>query len=417
MTDASVTRPPSSPVPPMRYAIPLFVLSAVVLALTACDRPTPVREERPRPVRTIVVESSRTDMTLTLPGEVRPRVETRYGFRVGGKIAERMVSVGDTVTAGQTLAKLDPRDVAPAIAEARAQLQAVSTDLKLARIELERLKDLRGQNFVSQAQVDRQQAQTDASAARLRTAEAQLNQARNAAAFQELVADADGVVTAIEAEAGQVVSAGQPVVRVARTDEKELQVNVPEADLPIARSTEAWEVTFSALGKLRLPAELRELSPVADPSSRTYPMRLSLRGDSSAVALGMSATVQAVRQSSETIVLPMSALHSTDGSTQVWVVDAQMSVNPVPVQTAGFLDDAVRISAGLQPGDRVVTAGANLLVPGQKVRLLDEDAGDTARGKGMVETAQRSEGAAAHREGKDSAHKEIRGDAGNGAGR
>jgi multidrug efflux system membrane fusion protein len=356
----------------MRFAIPFLVLPALVVALVGCDRPTPVRDERPRPVRAVVVEASRTDMTLTLPGEVRPRIETRYGFRVSGKIAERMVSVGDKVTAGQTLARLDPKDVAPAIAEARAQLQAVGTDLKLARIELDRLKDLRGQNFVSQAQVDRQQAQTDATAARLRTAEAQLTQARNAAVFQELVADTDGVVTAIEAEAGQVVSAGQPVVRVARTDEKELLVNVPEADLPIARSTEAWQVTFSALGKLQLPAELRELSPVADPASRTYPMRLSLRGDSSAVALGMSATVQAVRESGETIVLPLSALQSTNGEKRVWVVGEDMTVNSVPVETAGLLDDAVRISAGLKPGDRVVTAGANLLVAGQKVRLADE---------------------------------------------
>jgi multidrug efflux system membrane fusion protein len=382
MTDASVTPRTSCSAYAMRIAIPFLFVPALVLAIAGCEREAPVREERPRPVRAMVVESSRTDLTFTLPGEVRPRVETRYGFRVGGKIAERMVSVGDTVAAGQTLARLDPKDVAPAIAEAQAQLAAVSTDLKLARIELERLKDLHGQNFVSQAQVDRQQAQTDATSARRRTAEAQLNQARNAAAFQELVADTDGVVTAIEAEAGQVVSAGQPVVRVARTDEKELLVNVPEADLPTARTTQSWLVTFNALGKLQLPAELRELSPVADPASRTYPMRLRLGGDSSAVALGMTATVTAIRQSNESIVLPMSALHSTDGSAQVWVVNDDMTVHRVPVQTEGLLDEAVRISSGLQPGDRVVTAGANLLVPGQKVRLLDEAVGIGGNAKG-----------------------------------
>ena len=329
MTHASVTDFP------MRRFLCWFVIA---LALAGCDRGTPVREELPRPVRTVLVEPSRTSVTLTLPGVVRPRIETDFGFRVGGKIAERLVSVGDAVKAGQPLARLDPQDVAPAIASARSQLEAARTDLKLARIELDRLKDLRGQNFVSQAQVDRQQAQTDSANARMRTAQAQLAQASNSATFQTLVADAEGVVTAILAEAGQVVSAGQPVVRVARTGEKELQVDVPEADLATARDTASWKVRISALGDTVLNAELRELSPVADPASRTYPMRLTLLGDTDRVALGMTATAQAVRESGETIVLPMSALHSLTGEPHVWVV-----------------------------GD-----GANLLVAGQKVRLLDD---------------------------------------------
>ncbi len=349
-------------------------LSAIVLALAGCDRPTPVREELPRPVRTVIVESSRTAVTLTLPGVVRPRIETDFGFRVGGKIARRLVSVGDPVKAGQALARLDPQDVAPAVASARSQLEAARTDLKLARIELDRLSDLRSRNFVSQAQVDRQQAQTDSARARMRTAEAQVAQAANSATFQTLVADADGVVTAVLAEAGQVVSAGQAVVRVARTGEKELLVDVPERDLATARATAAWQVRITALDAAPLSGELRELSPVADPASRTYPMRLALSGDTDAVALGMTATAQAVRQSGETIVLPLSALHSRTGEPQVWVVDDDMRVKAVPVRTEGLLDDAVRISSGLKPGDRVVTAGANLLVAGQKVRLLDDAA-------------------------------------------
>src|SRR5690606_1636320 len=181
-------------------------------------------------------------------------------------------------------------------------------------------------NFVSLAQVDRQQAQTEASDARLRNAQAQLTQARNAMAFQSLVADADGVVTAIDAEEGQVVAAGQSVVRVARTAEKELLVNVPEADLPVAREAKTWQVTIPALGDRPLQARVRELSPVADPASRTYPMRLSLLGDTGAVALGMSATARALRDSGETIVLPISALYSQDGKARVWVVADDMSV-------------------------------------------------------------------------------------------
>lgn len=355
----------------MRFSL-LLLLPAIAVTISACDRPTPVRDERPRPVRSVVVELSRTTVVLTLPGEVRPRVETRYGFRVGGKISQRLVSVGDSVKAGQPLARLDPMDLAPALASGRAQLEAANTELKLARIELERLKELRGLNYVSQAQVDRQQAQADSAEARRRTAAAQLSQATTSIGFQNLVSDTAGVVTAVEAEAGQVVAAGQTVVRIARTDEKELLINVPEADLSLARATRTWTVTIPALGSAPLSAEMRELSPLADPASRTYPMRLILRGDSAGIALGMTATAQASRESDEAFVLPMSALYSLSGEPHVWLVADDLSVGPVPVRTAGLLDDAVRITAGLKAGDRVVTAGANLLVPGQKVRLLDE---------------------------------------------
>lgn len=355
--------------------IPMLLVAAVVTALAGCDRQPPERQERERPVRTVVVAPSRTIATLELPGEVRPRVETRYGFRVGGKIAERHVSVGDRVGPGQRLATLDPQDVAPAIAAARAQREAARTDLELARIELDRLKALRDLNYVSQAQVDRQQAQTDSAGSRLRSAEAQLTQATNSAAFQILVADATGVVTAIEAEAGQVVAAGQAVVRVARTGEMELLAHVPEADLALARSVRDWQVAIPALGGRLVPATMRELSPVADPASRTYPIRLSLGGNLSSVALGMTATARAMRETGEAIVLPISALHASDDVPKVWVVDPDSSVRSVAVGTDGLLDDAVRIVAGLKPGDRVVTAGASLLREGQKVRVIEGEAG------------------------------------------
>lgn len=344
----------------------------MLVALLGCQREAPVANERPRPVRTVVVEPRASLQPLRLPGEVRPRVETRYGFRVGGKIAERMVSVGDPVKPGQVLARLDPRDLAPAVDKARSQMQAAATDLKLSNIELDRLKDLEGRGFVSRAQVDRQQAQTDANAARLRVARAQVNEADNAVAFQALVADVDGVVTSVDAEAGQVVSAGQPVVRVAKSGDKELLVNVPESELETARSAEGWEVSFAALGGAGFQARMRELSPVADAASRTYAMRLSLQGDTSAVALGMTGTAQAQRATESRIVLPLSALYSRDGTSGVWVVASDHTVRLVPVQTAGVHEDEVRISGGLSAGDRVVTAGANLLVAGQHVRLMDE---------------------------------------------
>jgi membrane fusion protein, multidrug efflux system len=349
------------------------MLLIVPLVLLGCT-PHPVADkvEPPRPVRTVVAEPGDVASPITLPGDVRPRVETRYGFRIGGKIAQRHVSVGDRVEPGRVLARLDPADVTPAIEGGQAQVTAMRTERELAGVELRRLQALRARNYISDTQLDRQQAAFDSATARLASADAQLRQARNALAFQALTVGAAGIVTAVEAEAGQVVAAGQTVVRVAQSGEYEIALNIPESDLQAARDARDWQVLVPALGPRPLSARLRELSPVADPASRTYPARLTLEGDTGGVALGMSAVVQASRAAVSGILLPLSSLSSKDGTPRVWLVDPGTStVRPVPVRTAGFVDEAVRIVEGVRAGDRVVTAGANLLVPGQKVRLLD----------------------------------------------
>jgi len=354
-------------------------LPAVLLltaALLGCSpRAEPARVETPRPVRTVVVQPQGVSVAVRLPGEVRPRVESRLGFRVGGKLAQRGVSVGDRVRAGQVLARLDPTDLAPALRAQQAQLAAARTDRDLASVELERLRMLQGQNYISQAAFDRQQAALDAADSRVRAAQAQLQQARNSVDFQVLTADAAGVVTAVEAEPGQVVAAGQTVVRVARAGDPEVAVNIPESLLAMARETAEWQVVVPALGDRTLVGRIRELSPIADPASRTYPARIALAGEVTGLALGMSTVVQAMRPAEPAFVVPLSALHSKDGQPKVWRVDPDTTrVEAVAVRTDGLLDDAVRITDGLRPGDRIVTAGANLLLPGQAVRVLDAPA-------------------------------------------
>jgi RND family efflux transporter MFP subunit len=343
-------------------------------ALAACSpKEVAVKVEPPRPVRTVVVQPQSTTVALQLPGEVRPRIEARLGFRVGGKLSQRTVSVGDRVVPGQVLARLDPLDLAPAVAAQQAQLLAARTDRDLAVVELDRLRSLRVQNYISQASLDRQQATHDAAAARLNAAEAQLQQARNAVGFQVLRADTQGVVTAVEAEVGQVVAAGQAVIRVAHTGEREIAFNIPESALADARASSRWAVLVPALGNRVLSGRVREISPISDPASRTYAARITLAGELDGVALGMTAVVQALRTSEPVFVLPLSALQSRDGVPRVWRVDpASSTVESVQVTTAGLLDDAVRISGGLRPGDRIVTAGANLLLPKQPVRVLDD---------------------------------------------
>lgn len=350
-----------------------LVISTVLLAvLVGCGREVPQKVEAPRPVRSIEARLSSVDAGLDLPAELRPRVETRYGFRVGGKIAERRVSVGDRVRPGQVLARLDPQDVDPAIASAQAALEAARTDASLAAAELKRSTELRSRNFISEANIDRQRAAAEASRSRVEAAEAQLRQARNASDFQVLRADAAGVVVGIDAEAGQVVAAGQSVVRVARSGEVEALVNVPEADLRAARETAKWKVVVPAAGDRVLEGRVREIAPLADPASRTWAVRLALSGTLDGVELGMTATASTRASKGEAIVIPISALFSTDAQPKVWVVDpAASTVRAVAVTTAGLSADNVRIVSGLKPGDRVVTAGASLLSEGARVRLLE----------------------------------------------
>ena len=211
---------------PRRWLAPMAILAATLIA--GCSKPEPVaHEEKPRPVRSMVVKASDGSERWTLAGDIRPRIEVRYGFRVGGRLIERKVETGDQIKAGQVLARLDPTDLQPMLDAQRAQQEAARTELALARADLTRAERLRAGNFVSDANVDRSRAAVDAAKARLEAATAQVDQARNSLGFQVLRADTPGVVTAVDAEAGQVVAVGQSVVRIARAGEIEVAVAVP----------------------------------------------------------------------------------------------------------------------------------------------------------------------------------------------
>jgi RND family efflux transporter MFP subunit len=349
----------------------LLVLLTLSTTLAGCGRqPATVVEEAPRPVRSMTVTAGPLVTEWTLAGEVRPRIEVRYGFRVGGRLVERKVEVGDRVEPGQVLARLDPQDLAPALDAQRAQQEALRTELALAKAELARSERLRAGNFVSDANVERQRATVDAAAARLQAAAAQVSQARNTLGYQLLKADTAGVVTAVDAEAGQVVALGQTVVRIAQAGEADVLVNIPEQDLARARDAQAWTVTLAGLPGKQWQVSLRELSPAADPASRTYAARLALSGDTSAVALGMSATAHVRGSALTRIQVPLTALHSREGKAKVWIVDpATVTVRSQAIETGAILDDGVVVEKGLQGGETIVTAGANLLREGQRVRM------------------------------------------------
>jgi membrane fusion protein, multidrug efflux system len=366
---------------PAVFIIAITLASLFSIGITGCaKKEVEAKVEAPRPVLIQVLKSAQTSETFSLPAETRARIETRYGFRVGGKLSQRLVAIGDQVNAGQLLAKLDPQDLAPAIAAQQAQVDGAKIELKLALADLQRTKDLRDKNFVSQANVERQQAVTEGAQAKLLAAQAQLKQALNGADFQSLKADKAGVVVSVEAEVGQVVSAGQAVYRIAQAGERDFLVNVPESQLQTARATPQWVGVIPALGGQQVSAVLREISPIADSASRTYPMKLSIAG-STQLPLGLTAIVKPVASSAngeaaagQSFIVPLSALYSKDGKPKVWLVDSQAqmkegTVRLVEVTTNGFSNDGARISSGLKAGDKVVIAGANLLLPGQKVKL------------------------------------------------
>ena len=337
------------------------------------------KAEAPRPVRFMQVGMSSLSDISYLPGEVRPRFEQRYGFRVAGKISRRLVDVGQEVKAGQVLAVLDSQDVLPAINAQAAQVEVAKTDFKLQQSELKRQQELRDKGFVSGAALERQAATSEASDARVKAALSQLASAQNGLNFQTLRADKAGVVIAVDAEAGSVVSAGQSVVRVAQLGEKEIIVNVPERAVGLLNTAKGFAAHFDAIPGKIYAAKLRELSPAADAASRTYTARLSIVGADDALKLGMSATVRLDLGAAEAIVVPNTALYTRDNSTRVWLVDrATETVSAVEIKTGESTNDGISVTSGLKPGDLVVTAGANLLQLGQKVRLLDAASAPTA---------------------------------------
>jgi RND family efflux transporter MFP subunit len=352
----------------------LTLLAATAL-LSACSRPVP-SEEPIRAVKILTVELEGMRAGGEFAGEVRARVESRLGFRVGGKIVRRHVELGQRVKAGEVLAQLDPQDYQLAAQAAKAQVTAAVSNRDLASADYKRYKELRDQNYVSGAELERRDAALKAAQAQLDQATAQGSAQGNQAAYTTLVASVSGVVTAVEAEVGQVVAAGTPVVRIAQDGPRDVLFSVPEdkvAQIAIGSGVDvrAWGVSTPLRG------EVREVAASADPVTRTFGIKVSLPTQD-ALALGATVSVlpQALDRSGvQVIKLPTSALRQDGQSSAVWVLDTtSMTVKLQPIQVATADGNAVVVSAGLQPGMQVVSAGVHVLSPGQKVTIYKENA-------------------------------------------
>jgi membrane fusion protein, multidrug efflux system len=352
----------------------LFLLMPMLAMLAGCTGEAKVEQEIVRPVKVAVVGEAARARTLTYSGVVRPRIESAIGFRVAGKIVERLVNVGDRVEVSQVIAQLDETDLRLAENSAKAAVASARSHRDVARDNFERGKALLPQATISQQAYDTRRNEFDAAASALDSAEAQLRLATNAVEYATLKADKAGIVTAVMAEPGQVVSAGQTVITLAQAGETEIAVAVPEQDSGHLAIGQPAKITLWAGPRVSIEGRIREIAGQADPASRTYAIRIAVSEAPSIMRLGMTASV-ALRIDDEaaTVVVPVAALTESDGSPVVFVVElANKTVRKTPVTTAGMAEEGVRITTGLTPGDLVVIAGAQFLRDRMRVRLPDE---------------------------------------------
>lgn len=351
-----------------------FAALAASLLLAACDK-APPPEEPLRAVKLVTVAEAPYASGHEYAAEVRARVESRLGFQVGGKIVRRAVEPGQRVEAGQLLAQLDARDYQLAADAARAQVAAATTQRDLAAADLQRFQSLRDEGFISGAEIERRSAQLKAAQATLDQARAQLASQGNQAAYTQLLADASGVVTGVDAEVGQVVAAGTPVVRLAQDGPRDAVFAVPEDRVAGVRVGQAVTVRGWA-GDDEWHGSVREVAAAADPVTRTYTVKVALAG--AAPPLGATLTVlpqQSGVQGLPVIKLPTSALWQQGQGTAVWLYDeASGSVRAQAVQVGGADGNEAVILDGLQPGMRVVATGVHVLAPDQKVTVYQPKA-------------------------------------------
>lgn len=354
---------------------PTAAILATALLLTACSKPAPPEE----PIRAVKVTTVGLDSIKSgaeFAGEVRPRVESRLGFRVAGKIIRRQAELGKRVKAGDVLAQLDPQDYKLAAQAASAQTAAAKTNRDLALADFNRYKSLKDQNFISGAELERRDAALKAAQAQLDQAQAQLAGQGNQSAYTTLVADVAGVITSIDAEPGQVVSAGTPVVRIAQDGPRDVIFAVPEDKVALMKVGSTTDVRMWSSDTL-FKGVVREVAASADPVTRTFTVKVSLDAkDTPALGTTVSVIPQAFDRSGVQVVkLPTSAFRQDGQNSSVWVLDtATMTVKLQPVVIATADGNDVVVASGLQPGMQVVVAGVHVLSPGQKVTIYKDKA-------------------------------------------
>lgn len=347
----------------------IAILSLILsFSLAGCSKTEMVKEEIPL-VRSQVLKMDASGQAASYSGEVRGRYETQLAFQVSGKIIKRNVELGSVVNPGDALMEIDAKDIQQTVNISSAQVVSTQSQLGLAATNLERYRTLFEQGAVSRAQLDQYQNAYEVALAAVRQSSAQYTQGTNQLGYSTLVADSAGVISSVNAEAGQVVSAGQPILTLVKDGEREIEINVPENRIDEMRNGRQVSITFWALPGVAAEGTVREISPVADKVSRTYKVRISLINPPAGMSLGMTASVTVANSAGQQAAyIPLSAIYQTDDKPNVWVIqDGIVSLRPIKV--GAFGDGKIQVLEGLQDGDMIVTAGVHKLREGQKVRI------------------------------------------------
>lgn len=360
---------PSSRVPAPFIAFAL--LAVLSLALVGCDSRAQEEAKPNRPVLTIKVRYEAQTPDRSFVGTIRPRIENDVGFRVPGKVAQRLVEVGQLVDVGQPLATLDDADLKLQAEQADAELRAATGVLAQAQASENRASELRAKGWSTDAQMDQARAAAAEARGRVTRAERAVELTRNNLSYASLKADARGIVMSTAAEPGQVVASGQGVMRVARIAEKEVVVAVPETLVARAQGGEALVSLWSDPEK-KYVAKLRELAPAADTATRTYLAKFSIPQADEAVKLGMTATLTLAEPASQRVArVPLSAIFSQGHGSSVFVADeATGKVEQRPVTIKSYETRDAVIADGVKDGESIVALGVHKLDPTQKVRVV-----------------------------------------------
>jgi len=324
-------------------------------------------------VKTMTIGTGGAGETHAYSGDVRGRYENQMAFQVAGKIIKRNVDLGTDVRTGDILMQIDPADLKQGLDARKAQVSAAESQYAVAKGNLERFKELLKEDLMSRVEYDKYQNVCDSAEAALKQANAQYALALNQLDYCNLKADRSGIVSAVYAEAGQVVAAGQPVVALVKGSEREVEINIPENRVTDLKRDQVFKVTFWAMPGVAVEGKVREISPVADAITRTYRARISLITPPSGLKLGMTATVTGAENSQAGLYVPLSAVYQTGDRPMVWVVDNGV-VTLRSVKIGSFAEgDYVQVLEGLKGGDVIVIAGVHKLKEGDKVRMLGED--------------------------------------------
>jgi RND family efflux transporter MFP subunit len=350
----------------------LLLAGLTAASLSACQPEAETAAPQVRPVRTVTVVKRDVGETVSYTGRIQAENETRLAFRISGRMVERPINVGDHVEPGQVVAKLEPQDELNALRTAQASVAAAQGQLNQAQSNFDRQKTLLARDIASRAQFEQAESALKTARAQLDTAEAQLKAAKDRVSYTELRVDAGGTVVATGAEPGEVVQAGQMIIRVARKDGRDAVFDVPAQLLRSAPSDPVITVSLTDDPAVTATGRVREVSPQADPVTRTFEVKVGLTDPPAAMRLGSTVVGRMKLDTAPVIEIPATALTESDRRPAVWVVDPKdMTVSLRNVEVARNDPATVAIAEGLDSGEIVVTAGTQGLHPGQKTRLLD----------------------------------------------